>query len=954
MRLKPTILEQMGREELKAVCDALELEEVDRRSAEDMRRALSRRGRARPDLLLETLSEVQVKAVCDALAVDSIGRRSALIERLLTRAEEVVDAGEERASSGGVKSPPTLDDLRVLASPKKRREKRVTRYLYDQFSDPATPETGHTALLPAEETVVTLPMDNGWSKAIKVGTLPESNRAVVVDMDPSADPALLWAGKRNRRQVPVLPLQRNEVVSESRIAQVIDRARRRAAEKDGPPAQAAFAFADLERSLREKGKDHRVEFYTHDEGWKNKLICGDSLHVMESLLHYENLGGKVQMIYIDPPYGISYDSNFQQRVDSTKNDEKDQPDDVLTIKAFRDTWALGVHSYLSYLEERLYLCRTLLSHSGSIFVQISATNSHLVRVLLDEVFGNSSFVSQIAFIRAAGRSGKSIDDVYDLVLWYVKETAEGLHKLYRLRTPAELEDFDWVETVHGEFPLSDDQLIGTEVVPAGRRFMLMDLTSQGQSDGGAFPVRFENETFRPRAGRHWSTTPEGMERLAELGRIRRKGKNIFFKRYANDFPLRSRWNIWDDTVVSGFRRKQESYYVVQTPQRVIERCMAMATRPGDIVLDPTCGGGTTAVVAERLGRRWITCDTSRVAINVARQRLLSATFEHFKTRNGHVSGNFFYKTVERITLKSLAYDLEPESLNLVDQPVADRDAVRVTGPFEVMTLGRYSLDDWRGYVSEPMAEYSTEPAKLENYVEVICRLYRKEASIQGASGLVHAIAESGLERIAISVGPLTGRVSAKQVNDAVQDALASGLLEVHVLGWAFEANVGEVKAQLEKRGRVKIELIMIRPDTLAEGLKITNREMLFSPLSLPDIVVEVRKNDGKEKHAVVRLSGVALFDRETHKTKYRAADSGYISAWYLDEDYDGDCFVDCQMFFDFKKTPNMKATLKIEVEAEEWKLQTESQPFPVRGYGRIAVKVVDVYGNESTVVRELG
>lgn len=235
---------------------------------------------------------------------------------------------------------------------KPKTEKKVTRYTYEDIREPRTPETGHTPLLPAEEQVVTLPMDNGWSKAVHVGRLPEGDeRPVVVDMDPAADPVLFWAGKRNRRQVPVLPLQRNEIVSESRIAQIIERARKNAEEKSGA-AQQGHLFADLEKTLRESDKGKRVEFYTHEEGWKNKLICGDSLHVMESLLHYENLRGKVQMIYIDPPYGIKYDSNFQQRVDSTKNDEKDQADDVLTIKAFRDTWALGVHSYLSYLQDR--------------------------------------------------------------------------------------------------------------------------------------------------------------------------------------------------------------------------------------------------------------------------------------------------------------------------------------------------------------------------------------------------------------------------------------------------------------------------------------------------------------------------------------------------------------------------------------------------------------------------
>lgn len=311
-----------------------------------------------------------------------------------------------------------------------------------------------------------------------------------------------------------------------------------------------------------------------------------------------------------------------------------------------------------------------------------------------------------------------------------------------------------------------------------------------------------------------------------------------------------------------------------------------------------------------------------------------------------MSGNFIYKTVNHVTLKSLAYDLESERVELVDQSDVDKGAIRVTGPFEVMTIGRYSVEDWKGYVRES--------GQLYNYIHVICRLYRRDAAIQGASGLVHAVAESEHEKIAISVGPLSGRVTGKQINDAVQDALASGILQVHVLGWAFEANVGEIKSQLESRGRVRIELIMIRPDTLAEGLKVINPSMLFSPLALPDIDVKVNKNGtpaGME--AIVRLKGVAVFDRKARTTDYKHADSGYVSAWYLDEDYDGDCFVDCQMFYDFGKTPNLKAALRADIEPEEFKLQMVSQPFPVRGYKRIAVKVVDVYGNESTVVKDV-
>jgi adenine-specific DNA-methyltransferase len=849
-----------------------------------------------------------------------------------------------------------------MAKRKNGGEKKVTRYTYDEVKEPRTPETGHTPLMPSDDLVVTLPMDNGWTKAISTGKLPEGDeRPVVLDMDPAADPVLFWAGKRSKREIPVLPLQRNEIVSESRIAQIIARARKAAAEKSGTSAQQGHLFAELEKTLREGEKSKRVEFYKHDENWKNKLICGDSLQVMESLLHYEGLRGKVQMIYIDPPYGIKYDSNFQQRIDSTKNDEKDQADDVLTIKAFRDTWALRVHSYLSHLQERLYLCRELLSDTGSIFIQMGDDNVHLVRALLDEVFGRENFLADIVFFKTSGKGAAGLDAVYDVLLWYAKDKPNLRYRQIYVPRPVHTlaEQYTLVELADGTVRrITDEELTGTKPLPKGaRRFMPDQLSSQGESEKGSKPFEFDGRFYELPPNTHWKTSnPEGLESLAKKGRLYPIGNRLRYKRYAEDFPCTPISNVWDDTVISGYAAPK--LYAVQTSPKVVERCIRMTTEPGDLVFDPTCGSGTTAYCAEALGRRWITCDTSRVAINIARQRLLSAVFDHYRTRNGAVSSGFLYRTVPHITLKSLAYDLEPEKVELVEEPEVDASAVRVSGPFEVMTLGRYSVEDWKGYVvREPQAPYDAcgpEPAKLENYIAVICRLYRKDAAVEAGTGLVHAVAETGKEKIAISVGPLSGRVTAKQINDAAQDALSLGLLEVHVLGWAFEANVGEIKSKLEKPGKIKIQLVMIRPDTLVEGLKATQPEMLFSPLALPDVEVTLRNGKGKPQEVVVSLKGVGVFDRKKRSTDYHAADSGYVAAWYLDEDYDGDCFVDCQMFFDFAKAPNLKAALRADIDPAEYKLQLVSQPFPVRGYKRVAVKVVDVYGNESVVVKDLG
>ena len=665
---------------------------------------------------------------------------------------------------------------------------------------------------------------------------------------------------------------------------------------------------------------------------------------MESLLHYENLRGQVQMIFMDPPYGVSYNSNFQQRVDSTANDKKDPADDVLTIKAFRDTWSLGIHSYLSHISDRLYLARELLADSGSIFFQISDDNVHLVRMVLDEVFGADNFVAQIAFTKTTGlTSTKQLAARCDYLLWYGRTPQYFYQPLYE-RQDAIDSGFARLELADGQRrTLTKEERTGVAPFPKGARLYMADnLTKPGP--GAKYSVAFEGKQYDS-GDRWWGMPKEAMESLIAAKRVELVGKTLRYVRYFEDFPYKVITNLW-----LGFSGASDPCYVVQTNEDVVARCILLSTKPGDLVFDPTCGSGTTSRAAERLGRRWITCDTSRVAINVARRELMQAVFDHYVTVGAGLSTGFRYDSALRITPTTIAYGREAERIDLVDSPLVDDGATRVCGPFDVSTLGRYSVEDWTGYVL--CSDGGGDGAKLQNYIEVICRLYRPNAAVQGATGLLHAIAEDDKHRMGISVGPLSGRVTGKQINDAVQDSLASGLLEVHVLGWAFEANVGEVKSALEKRGKVKVELIMIRPDTLAEGLKTTQPDMLFSPLALPDITVN--KETPKEGHQLtVMLNGVALFDRSRRTTEYKSADSGYVSAWYLDEDYDGDCFVDCQMFFDFKKAPNIKAALKADVDPEEFTLKLKSDPFPVGVYKRIAVKVVDVYGNEAVVVRDL-
>jgi adenine-specific DNA-methyltransferase len=434
-------------------------------------------------------------------------------------------------------------------------------------------------------------MDNGWSKAIEVGKLPgDEDRPVVVDMDPAADPVLFWAGKRNKREIPVLPLQRNEVVSESRIGRIIERARR--ASEAAPASGQMPLFADLERSLREGEKGKRVEFYTHEEGWRNKLISGDSLHVIESLIHYEGMRGKVQMIYIDPPYGIDYDSNFQQRVDSTKNEEKDRADDVLTIKAFQDTWALGVHSYLSYLEQRLYLCRELLAETGSIFIQIGDANVHLVRSLGDEVFGRSNYLAQILFQKSGASTTTGLEINFDYLLWYARDAAAAKPQPLYLpkyeRTHFD-RDYCWIDSPDGREHrrLTPAEIANSQVIPPGwRRFRLAPCNSQHFSETRTVVFEFNGKQLHPGKDRQWSVDPAALKRVGEKNRLVVAGNSLMYKLYAEESPGDPLDAIWTDTAMAGLSGTK--WYVVQTNEKVVTRCMLLATSAGDIVFDPTC------------------------------------------------------------------------------------------------------------------------------------------------------------------------------------------------------------------------------------------------------------------------------------------------------------------------------------------------------------------------------
>jgi adenine-specific DNA-methyltransferase len=496
----------------------------------------------------------------------------------------------------------------------------------------------------------------------------------------SRQPWLEWSGKREKAtfQVDPVALHIHEKVSARAILKAAQR-------------------EDLDQDLfGQQALDREAEkqFYQHDVDWANRLILGDSLQVMSSLARREGLAGKVQMIYIDPPYGIKFSSNWQNEVG--KREVKEHNDDLTRepemIKAYRDTWTLGVHSYLDYLKQRLIVARELLTNSGSVFVQISDENLHRVRVVMDEVFGAENFVVIITFKKTAFAASGELPSVSDYLLWYSKDRSSLKYK--KLLKHKGLDDDDQYSLIEDSESGRIESIQDPSKIPDNWRVLRQDnLTSTGFSANSSGSIEFEGREFWPSVSRaterHWKTTPKGIRRLVDANRILALGSTLAQKRYLEDYPVSPFNNSWNDTAISGFGSNR--VYVVQTNTKVIERCLLMTTDPGDVVLDPTCGSGTTANVAEQWGRRWITIDSSRVAVAIARQRLLTAKFDTYKTKDAsegvdpakpkNPGAGFHYKTVPHITLKSVANNKSLDPIFDKHEPIL---AEKLTGLNEVL------------------------------------------------------------------------------------------------------------------------------------------------------------------------------------------------------------------------------------------------------------------------------
>ena len=616
------------------------------------------------------------------------------LQTILPSAEEPVDAIKARASTrAGPRTAAADQAAQIIAyrhTDKRKNNPEVgmvtpatdpdgdkTRWAYDPHLDPALQFDSQRAAI---ETLIDEALASGDA---------ERMREALEELKRRQSPYLNWAGKAERTsfEIDTVSLHVHERVDPASILSAVRKAMKADGKSKG--AGAAFQYDLFNAPFENLPLRDAIDFYRHERGWANRLIAGDSLLVMNSLLQKESMAGRVQMIYIDPPYGIKYGSNFQPFVG--KRDVKDRNDADLTqepemIKAFRDTWELGIHSYLTYLRDRLLLAKELLAETGSVFVQISDENLHHVREILDELFGPEDFVAIVTVAKTSSATSELLAGVSDYVVWYAKDSTKVKYReLYQMKEVGGSGAGQYSSLLYpdGRKTRVSDPVGALGDAPEGTRvFRLDNMTSQRPP--GDFPVHIQGRSVRPTNG-YWKTGESGMVALSQAGRLSLVGNTLCYVRFIDDFPVFPYSNLWTDTVTSGFSDKK--VYVVQTNASIVERCLLMTTDPGDLVLDPTCGSGTTAFVAEKWGRRWITCDTSRVAITLAKQRLMTASYDYFEMKYPHegLKGGFIYRTVPHVTLKSIANNPDIDAIYErmhpgIESALADLNAILATHP----------------------------------------------------------------------------------------------------------------------------------------------------------------------------------------------------------------------------------------------------------------------------------
>jgi adenine-specific DNA-methyltransferase len=811
--------------------------------------------------------------------------------------------------------------------------------------------------------------------------------------DPHLDPTLVWAGKAERTsfEIPTVSLHVHERIDPRSIIEAVRK-------KNGSDYEQMSLFNSKAENppLREA-----IEFYKHAHNWSNRLVAGDSLLVMNSLLEKEGMAGQVQMVYFDPPYGIKYGSNFQPFVN--KRDVKDGKDEDLTaepetIKAFRDTWELGLHSYLSYLRDRLLVARELLHESGSVFVQISDENVHHVREIMDELFGVNNYIGQIIFQKKGSQSGDFIPPICEYIIWYSrnKETT----KFNALFSPRDLagvggSGFNYIELKSGEErELTDDEAEGITQLPDGARafrYNPLFAAKPGPND----PVEIGGKLY-PSGGNSWKISPSHIPRLFRMGRVVAQKTRLVFKRYAEDFNFVPYSNVW-----TGLGGATGKIYVVQTNVEVVKRCLLMTTDPGDLVLDITCGSGTTAFVAEKWGRRWITCDTSRVAVTLAKQRLMTAVFDYFQLAHPDegVDSGFRYNTVPHVTLKSLANNEPPERETLYDDPIQDNSKARVTGPFTVEAVPAPMVKSIAEISGEETAATMPADDSVSRSGETVrqndWRAELLRAGIRGKGGQMihfsrveplsgtrwlHADAETKpndegpaklregaaktIQRVVISFGPEHAPLEVKQVEMALEEArkLVPRPQLVVFAAFQFDPEAAKDIDETNWPGVTTLKAQM-NADLLTEDLKKkrTSNES-FWLIGEPDVLLRKSKQKPTDKKDKTELWEVEVKGFDYYDTKTGQIVSGgaaQIALWMLDTDYDGRSLFPRQVFFPMagEKEGWSKLAKNLRAEIDETAIEayrgTVSLPFAAGKHSRVAVKIVDDRGIESLKIIEL-
>ncbi|KQP28816.1 site-specific DNA-methyltransferase [Methylobacterium sp. Leaf100] len=908
-----------------------------------------------------------------------------------------------------------------------------------------------------------------WNGA-RIRLTPEQVRALVETGETAiGDAQLVWRGKDSQDWSDLIvqapPLYIQEKIHPKAIIDDLRRAGARPPEDEAP---------DLFSDFNGLAPEARTEFYQHDQHWSNRMILGDSLQVMASLAQREGMKGQVQCIYFDPPYGIKFNSNWQ--VSTHSRDVKDGKQTDISrepeqVKAFRDTWKDGIHSYLTYLRDRLTVARELLAESGSIFLQIGDENVHRVRAVMDELFGSENYVANITYNTTSAQTARIISNPNDNILWYAKHIDHlKFRQLHREKRFSQENPGAWqyVEVNGVRKRLSEYLSDGHSTNDQGVRIISFDnITSQrqgrqvGDNSAMGFPYIYNGRICRPSGNRGWSTTKQGIDRIGKASRLHLSGSTLRIVRYYDEFPYVSMNTSWDDTTIAGFTADKR--YVVETSDKVIQRCVLLSTDPGDLVLDPTCGSGTTATMAEHWGRRWITVDTSRVALALARTRMMCARYPYFllsdspegRMKEQSISGRhatlsasygdirqgFVYQRSSRVGLKSIANNAEIDviweqfqakleplrgELNaalgqtweewqiprdvvagwseparaahaswweariarqraidasiaraadvemLYDRPYADASKVRVAGPFTVESLSphriipsdSFDLDDefdaldgrrTRTKAGTPTQDFSV--MVLENLtaagVQGRDRADRVRFTLLqpwpgrfiGAEGRFvegGTADEPGLERrAAILIGPEFGTLSRSDLVAAAREAADSRFDVLVACAFAYDAHASE----LTRLGPLPILQAKMNPDLhMADNLKTTGKGNLFVVFGEPDI--EIRRLDGDRME--VEVKGIDVFDPNTGEV--RSDDTSGIAAWFVDTDYDEESFFVRHAYFlganDSYKS--LKTALKAEIDEAAWATlyRATSRPFARPATGRIAVKVINHFGDE--------